>query len=143
MSLGVPRVASMTISFARPLFRLVTTRMYIYRWLAGYLILRVGFGFAAGSQPKRPGDPSEPSARRLRVASRARGPRAARPNPGRYNLPAHAPRRTPPWWLARRPRSSLARGKASRHAADEKWIKPSYEQINEKWSPAKQVVTQS
>ena len=82
MSLGVPRVASMTISFARPLFRLVTTRMYIYRWLAGYLILRVGFGFAAGSQPKRPGDPSEPSARRLRVASRARGPRAARPNPG-------------------------------------------------------------
>ena len=50
MSLGVPRVASMAISFARPLFRLVTTRMYIYRWLAGYLILRVGFGFAAGSQ---------------------------------------------------------------------------------------------
>ena len=58
MNLGVPRVASMTISFARPLFRLVTTRI----WLAGYLIL--GFGFAAGSQPKRPGDPSEPSARR-------------------------------------------------------------------------------
>ena len=137
MSLGVPRVASMTISFARPLFRLVTTRI----WLAGYLIL--GFGFAAGSQPKRPGGPSEPSARRLRVASRARGPRAARPNPGRDNLPAHAPCRAAPWWLARRPRSSLARGKASRHAADEKWIKPSYEQINEKWSPAKQVVTQS
>ena len=39
MNLGVPRVASMTISFARPLFRLVTTRI----WLAGYLIL--GFGF--------------------------------------------------------------------------------------------------
>ena len=53
MSLGVPRVASMTISFARPLFRLVTTRMYIYRWLAGYLILRVGFGFAAGFAAKK------------------------------------------------------------------------------------------
>ena len=133
MSLGVPRVASMTISFARPLFRLVTTRMYIYRWLAGYLILRVGFGFAAGSQPKRPGDPSEPPARRLRAASRARGPRAARPNPGRDNLPAHAPCRAPPWWLASGEGPNV----------DGKWIKPTYEQINEKWSPAKQVVTQS
>ena len=44
--------------------------------------------------------------------------------------------------LARRPSSPLARGKASL-AVDEKWIKPNYEQINEKWSPAKQVVTQS
>ena len=138
MSLGVPRVASMTISFARPLFRLVTTRMYIYRWLAGYLILRVGFGFAAGSQPKRPGDPSEPSARRPRAASRARGPRAARPNPGRDNLPAHAP-------LSRTAMvaSEAASLFPSSRQSKEKWIKPTYEQINEKWSPAKQVVTQS
>ena len=31
----------------------------------------------------------------------------------------------------------------SKHAVDEKWTKPTYEQINEKWSPAKHVVTQS
>ena len=82
MSLGVPRVASMAISFARPLFRLVTTRMYIYRWLAGYLILRVGFGLAAGSQPKSPGTRRSPR-------PDASGSLRARVDPGpRVQIPA-------------------------------------------------------
>ena len=44
MNLGVPRVASMTISFARPLFRLVTTRI-LDSYMASRLYLILGFGF--------------------------------------------------------------------------------------------------
>ena len=85
MNLGVPRVASMTISFARPLFRLVTTRI----WLAGYLIL--GFGFAAGRSQKGPGTRRSPR-------PDAPGPLRARVDPGpRVQIPAGIiSRRTPP-----------------------------------------------
>ena len=78
MNLGVPRVASMTISFARPLVRLVTTRI----WLAGYLIL--GFGSAA-KKARGPVGALGPTPPGRFARAWTPGRRGARPNPGRDN----------------------------------------------------------